>query len=59
MTEWQTGQNYENQENLITDEIRWIDVVIVRRTDGDFDVYKCIASHGPSSAVNKPGSGGS
>lgn len=59
MTEWQTGQNYENQENLITDETRWIDVVIVRRQDGDFDVYKCIASHNPSSAVNKPGSGSS
>lgn len=58
VTEWQTGQAYENQENLITDEIRWIDVVIVRRSDGDFDVYKCIASHN-SSAVNKPGSGGS
>ena len=58
MTEWQTGQDYENQENLITDETRWIDVVIVRRQDGDFDVYKCIASHN-SSAVNRPGSGGS
>lgn len=58
VTEWQTGQNYENQEDLITHQTRWIDVVIVRRSDGDFDVYKCIASH-TSSAVNKPGSGGS
>ena len=59
MTEWQTGQAYENQEALITNEIRWIDVVIVRRSDGNFDVYKCIASHNPSSAANKPGSGSS
>ena len=58
MTEWQTGQNYRNQENLITDETRWIDVVIVRRQDGNFDVYKCIASH-TSSAANRLGSGGS
>jgi hypothetical protein len=56
VTEWQTGQDYRNQENLITNETRWIDVVIVRRTDGNFDVYKCIASH-TSSAANRPGSG--
>ena len=56
MTEWQEGIDYENQEDLITHETRWIDVVIVRRQDGDFDVYKCIASHN-SSAVNRPGSG--
>ena len=58
MTEWQTGQDYRNQENLITDETRWIDVVIVKKSDGNFDVYKCIASH-TSSAANRPGSGSS
>ncbi len=48
--------NYRNDEALVSDSTRWIDVVLLLNADGDFDVYKCISTH-TSSEISKPGIG--
>ena len=54
-SEWAENVEYRNDENLVTNDTRWIDVVVMRVMDGSFDVYKCINTHGPSSQATKPG----
>ena len=56
-TEWALNIEYRNDEALVSDSTRWIDVVILLNADGDFDVYKCISPFHTSSEASKPGIG--
>ena len=51
-TEWVSGAEYHNDINE-TFEVRYIDIVTVTDSSGNFSVYQCKTSH-TSSSSNKP-----
>lgn len=51
-SEWQAGAVYHNDEDL-QGGLRYLDVVTVTATDGDFDIYQCRKTH-TATNENKP-----
>lgn len=54
-TEWATGVNYHNDEQL-TSGTRYLDIAVITRSATTFDAFKCRKSH-LSSASNAPQTG--